>query len=146
MSLAPTERHAIAGQPSSLLSTSWGPAAGAQIQTSPGASALAAPHQNLCGCRIKKARLQTHWLGMLEAVVLLGGVAGLIGGLYLLATSPLPGVVTILASMTLLLSSVGKLSEAQEFRQRCEVDEELFPQVSAHRTRANLGHMNRLPR
>ena len=84
--------------------------------------------------------MQTHWLGMLEVVVLLGGVAGLIGGLYLLATSPLPGVATILASMTLLLSAVGKLSEAQEVRQRCEVDEEPFPQASAHRTRANLGH------
>jgi hypothetical protein len=128
-----TDRHAISGQAPLSLSTQWGSAAGAKIQTSPGVSAFAAPHQ------IRGTRAQ--WLGVLEAAVLLGGFAGLIGGLYLLATSPLPGVVTILASMTLMLSTVGKLSEAQEVRQRCEVT-----QVSAHRTRAHLGHKSGLAR
>jgi UPF0716 family protein affecting phage T7 exclusion len=139
MSLAHTDRHATSGQPPLPLSRQWGPAAGAQIQTSPGASALAAPHQDLRATLTRRARAE--WLGFLETGVMLGGVAGLIGGLYLLATSPLPGVVTMLASMTLLLSSVGKLGAEQEARQRCEVT-----QVSAHRTRANLGHRSGLDR
>lgn len=128
-----TDRHAISGQAPSLLSKQWGSAAGAKIQTSPGVSALAAPHQ------IQGARAQ--WLGVLEAAVLLGGFGGLIGGLYLLATSPLPGVVTILASMTLMLSTVGKLGEAQEVRQRCGVT-----QVRAQREPTNLGHRSCFPR
>jgi hypothetical protein len=139
MRLAHAKKRTIAGQPLSPLSTQWGSAAGAQIQTSPGASALAAPHQNLLATVIRRARAE--WPGFLETGVMLGGVAGLIGGLYLLATSPLPGVVTMLASMTLLLSSVGKLSAVQEARQRCEVTP-----VSAHRTRANLGHRSGLNR
>jgi len=53
-------------------------------------------------------------LGVLEAAVVFGGLAGLVTGMYLLATSPLPGVVVMLASMTLLVSSVAKLGEAQE--------------------------------
>jgi len=56
----------------------------------------------------------TKWLDVLEAAVLLGGLAGLVSGMYLLATSPLPGVMAMLASMALLLSSVAKLAEAQE--------------------------------
>ena len=55
----------------------------------------------------------TKWLGVLEAAVVLGGLAALVTGMYLLATSPLPGVMAMLASMALLLSSVGKLAEAQ---------------------------------
>lgn len=54
-----------------------------------------------------------NWLGVLEAAVLLGGLAGLVTGMYLLATSPLPGVTVMLASMA-MLSSVKKLGEAQE--------------------------------
>jgi hypothetical protein len=53
-------------------------------------------------------------LGVLEAAVLLGGLAGLVTGMYLLATSPLPGVTVMLASMAMLVSSVKKLGEAQE--------------------------------
>jgi hypothetical protein len=34
--------------------------------------------------------------------------------MYLLATSPLPGVTVMLASMAMLVSSVKKLGEAQE--------------------------------
>jgi hypothetical protein len=60
--------------------------------------------------------LLTKLLGVLEATVLLGGLAGLVTGMYLLATSPLPGVMAMLASMTLLLSSVAKLGKAQETR------------------------------
>ena len=64
----------------------------------------------------------TKWLDVLEAAVLLGGLAGLVSGMYLLATSPLPGVMVMLASMALLLSSVAKLAEAQErtVQIRCE--------------------------
>ena len=61
----------------------------------------------------------TKLLGVLEAAVLLGGLTGLVTGMYLLATSPLPGVMVMLASMALLLSSVTKLAEAQEVRQEC---------------------------
>ena len=43
-----------------------------------------------------------NWLGVLEAAVLLGGLAGLVTGMYLLATSPLPGVTVMLASMAML--------------------------------------------
>ncbi len=114
-----TDRNASSGQPTSPLSDQWGPAAGAQIQTSPGASALAAPHQKLRGSLVRRARAE--WLGFLETVLMLGGFAGLIGGLYLLSSSPLPGAITMLASMTLVLSSVARVSAAQETRQRCEV-------------------------
>jgi len=55
-------------------------------------------------------------LGVLEAAVVFGGLAGLVTGMYLLATSPLPGVVVMLASMAMLVSSVKKLGEAQEER------------------------------
>jgi hypothetical protein len=58
--------------------------------------------------------LLTKFLGVLEATVLLGGLAGLVTGMYLLATSPLPGVMVMLASMALLLSLVAKLGKAQE--------------------------------
>ena len=60
----------------------------------------------------------TKLLGVVEAVVLLGGFAGLVTGMYLLATSPLPGVTVMLASMTLLLSSAAKVGEAQEARHK----------------------------
>jgi predicted benzoate:H+ symporter BenE len=55
-----------------------------------------------------------NWLGVLEAAVLFGGLAGLVTGMYLLATSPLPGVVLMLASMAMLVSSVKMLGEALE--------------------------------
>jgi len=57
-----------------------------------------------------------NWLGVLEAAVLFGGLAGLVMGMYLLATSPLPGVVLMLASMAMLVSSVKMLGEALEER------------------------------
>jgi succinate-acetate transporter protein len=56
----------------------------------------------------------TKWLGVIEAAVVFGGLAGLVTGMYWLATNPLFGVVAMLVSMALLLSLVGKLSEAQE--------------------------------
>ncbi len=133
-----TDRKAISGQPPSPLSDQWGPAAGAQIQTSPGASALAAPHQKLRGSVVRSARAQ--WLGFLETAVMLSGIFGLIGGLYLLASSPLPGAITMLASMALVLSSVARVSAAQEAGQRREVRVEQLPLVRAQQTRANLGH------
>jgi len=58
----------------------------------------------------------TKWLGGIEVAVAFGGVAGLVSGMYLLATIPLLGVVIMLASMAMLVSSVGKLCEAQEIR------------------------------
>ena len=58
----------------------------------------------------------TKWLGGIEVAVAFGGVAGLVSGMYLLATSPLLGVVIMLASMAMLVSSVGRLCEAQEVR------------------------------
>ena len=73
----------------------------------------------------------TKLLGILEAAVLLGGLAGLVTGMYLLATSPLPGVMVMLASMALLLSSVAKLAEAQEVRQECNTGRERFSRSRA---------------
>jgi len=55
-------------------------------------------------------------LGVIEAGVVFGGLAGLVTGMYLLATGPLPGVIVMLASMALLVSSVARLSKAQEVR------------------------------
>jgi len=69
--------------------------------------------------------LLTKLLGVLEATVLMGGLAGLVTGMYLLAPSPLPGVMVMLASMTLLLSSVAKLGQAQEGRQQSNAGREL---------------------
>ena len=40
--------HDGLGQPPAGLPATWGIAAGAKFQISPGASALAAPHQQLC--------------------------------------------------------------------------------------------------
>ncbi|MBZ5550090.1 MAG: hypothetical protein LAO22_19380 [Acidobacteriia bacterium] len=68
--------------------------------------------------------MRTKWLGVLEATVLLGGLAGLVTGMYLLPTNPLPGVRVILACMALLLGSVAKLSEAQEVRQESDAGRE----------------------
>lgn len=61
----------------------------------------------------------TKWLSGIEASVAFGGVAGLVSGMYLLATSPLLGVMIMLASMAMLVSSVGRLCEAQEVRHEC---------------------------
>ena len=68
----------------------------------------------------------TKLLGVLEAKVLLGGLAGLVTGMYLLATRPLPGVMVMLASVTLLLSSVVKLGEALEVRHGSNAGGERF--------------------
>jgi len=57
-------------------------------------------------------------LGVLEAAVVFGGLAGLVTGMYLLATSPLPGVVVMLASMAMLVSSVKKLGAGRTARIR----------------------------
>jgi ribose/xylose/arabinose/galactoside ABC-type transport system permease subunit len=73
----------------------------------------------------------TKWLGVLEAAVVFGGLAGLVTGMYLLATSPLPGVIVMLASMALLLSSVAKLAEAQELRQESAAGRERFSRSRA---------------
>jgi len=75
--------------------------------------------------RTRRACLLTKLLGVLEATVLMGGLAGLVTGMYLLAPSPLPGVMVMLASMTLLLSSVAKLGQAQEGRQQSNAGREL---------------------
>jgi uncharacterized membrane protein len=56
----------------------------------------------------------TKWLGVLEVALLLGGLAGLLAGAYLLATSLLPGVTVILAIMVLLFCLVAKVAAAQE--------------------------------
>lgn len=94
----------------------WGSAARARTQPTPGASALVAPRQPSVAVRAWRTRWLAKWLGVVEATVLLGGLAGLVTGMYLLATSPLPGVMVMLAAMALLLSSVAKLAEAQEVR------------------------------
>jgi len=60
--------------------------------------------------------LLTKWLGLVEATVVLGGLVGLVTGMYWLATKPMPGVLVMLASVALLLSSAAKLGEAQEIR------------------------------
>jgi len=78
--------------------------------------------------------LLTKWLGVLEAAVVFGGLAGLVTGMYLLATSPLPGVMVMLASMALLLSSVAKLAEAQEVRQECDTGRERYSRSRARRS------------
>jgi hypothetical protein len=78
--------------------------------------------------------LLTKLLGVLEAAVVLGGFAGLVTGMYLLATSPLPGVMVMLASMALLLGSVAKLAEAQEVRQECATGRERFFRSRAGRS------------
>ena len=70
-------------------------------------------------------------LGVLEVAVVMGGCGGFITGMYLLATSPLPGVVVVLASMALLLSSVVKLSEAQEVWYKADASRERFSRVRA---------------
>jgi hypothetical protein len=75
--------------------------------------------------------LLTKWLGVLEGAVVLGGLAGLVTGMYLLTTSPLPGVMVMLASVALLLSSVATLAEAQEVRQECDTDRERFSRSRA---------------
>ena len=67
------------------------------------------------------------WLGALEAAVVFGGLAALVTGMFLLATSPLPGVMLMLASMTMLVSSVAKLGEAQEVRHESGADRERCP-------------------
>ena len=56
-------------------------------------------------------------LGVLEAAVVFGGLAGLVTGMYLLATSPLPGVVVMLASMAMLVRNCGN-TENQPGRNR----------------------------
>jgi len=63
-------------------------------------------------------------LGVLETAVVFGGLAGLVTGMYLLAVSPLPGVMVMLASMAMLASSVAKLCTAQEERHESDADRE----------------------
>jgi hypothetical protein len=70
-------------------------------------------------------------LGVIEAAVMFGGLAGLVTGMYWLATSPLSGVMLMLASMTMLVSSVAKLAEAQELRQEYAAVRERFFRVRA---------------
>jgi hypothetical protein len=60
--------------------------------------------------------MSTKWLGVIEAAVVLGGLGGLLTGMYLLAIYPVLGVLMMLACMALLLSSVAKLCEMQEAR------------------------------
>ena len=117
------------GQPAVRMPARWGLAAGAQSQSTPGASALVAPHQQLA--RARRTSLPMKWLGVLEAAVVLGGCGGFVTGMYLLPTSPLPGVVVVLASMALLLSSVAKLSAAQEKRQESDAGCERFSRSRA---------------
>jgi len=70
-------------------------------------------------------------LGVLEAAVVFGGFAGLVTGMYLLATTPLLGAVAMFASMALLLSSVARLSKAQEERHECDAGRERFSRSRA---------------
>lgn len=114
-----TPAHDSFGQPQTGLPVMWGLAARAQSQSTPGASALVAPHQQSFACT-RRTCLLTKLLGVPEATVVLAGCGGFVTGMYLLATSPLPGVVVVLASMALLLGSVTKLSKAQEVRQESD--------------------------
>jgi hypothetical protein len=77
----------------------------------------------------------TKWLDVLEATVLLGGLAGLVTGLYRLATTPLPGVTLMLASVALLVSSVARLGELQEVRQESAAGRERFSRRPAGSSR-----------
>ena len=61
-------------------------------------------------------------LGIIEATVSLGGLAGLLTGMSLLATAPLIGVTIMLGSVALLVSSLAKLSPVQEARQAIKMD------------------------
>jgi hypothetical protein len=70
-------------------------------------------------------------LGVLEATVVFGGFAGLVTGLYWLATIPLLGATVMLAMMALLLSSVAKLSKAQEERHESGAGRERFSRSRA---------------
>ena len=81
------------------------------------------------------------WLGLLEATVSLGGLAGLVTGMYLLASRPLPGAVVMLATMTLLVSSVAKLGKAQEVRQ-----EEVRQELCANHPRFSPSRVSRFAR
>jgi hypothetical protein len=78
--------------------------------------------------------LLTKWLAVLELAILLGGLAGSFTGMYLLATRPLFGMSLILASMATLLSSVAKLSEAQELRQQLDAGGKRFAPSRASRS------------
>ena len=73
----------------------------------------------------------TKWLGVIEAMVVLGGLSGLVTGMYLLETNPVLGVLLMLASMALLLSSVAKLSKAQEERHESGAGRERFSRSRA---------------
>jgi len=75
--------------------------------------------------------MSTKWLGVIEAVVVLGGLGGLLTGMYLLAIYPLLGVLLMLASMALLLSSVSKLCEMQESRLQSGAASERFSRSRA---------------
>lgn len=58
----------------------------------------------------------SKWLGVIEATVVFSGFAGLVSGMYWLTLKPLSGVMALLASMALLVSTAAKLGEAQEAR------------------------------
>lgn len=73
----------------------------------------------------------TKWLGVIEAAVVFGGLTGLVAGIYLLAKGPLPGVMLMLASTALLVSSAGKLAAAQEVRQESGTVRERYSRRSA---------------
>ena len=63
---------------------------------------------------------------LLLVATVMGGLAGLVTGMYLLATSPLPGVMVMLASMAMLVSLVKKLGEALEERHESDAGHERF--------------------
>src|ERR1019366_53255 len=84
------------------------------------------PHQQFCELvHGGRTRMLKNLLGVLEAAVVFGGLAGLVTGMYLLATSPLPGVTVMLGSMAILVSSVKKLGEAQKEWRKAAADREL---------------------
>src|ERR1019366_434273 len=45
------------------------------------------PRPAILWARTRRARLLTKWLGVLEAAIVFGGLAGLVTGMYLLTTS-----------------------------------------------------------
>jgi len=70
--------------------------------------------------------MPNRWAKVVEAVVVLGGSAVMVSGLYLLPTRPLLGVVAVLSAMALLLGSIAKLSEMQEACNAVDAGSERF--------------------
>jgi hypothetical protein len=114
----------VYGQRLTAQSVERGAAAWVQSQSTPGASALAAPHQILVmrwtglwveqssAVSIQGPVMNRSHLGVDVALVLLGAT-GLFAGLSRLSTSPLPAVLIILSAMMFLLFPLAGLCGAE---------------------------------